>query len=373
MKDALKISQDYAALLALTVRQVFGAVEITISAPGTFRDDDVIMYMKEISSDGNINTVDVIMPSHPLFLYLNPAMVGYLLKPLFDFQAQAHYPNPWAMHDMGANFPNATGHPTGNDEPMPIEESGNMILMALSHARFSQDQSLLHLYYPVMRQWAVYLVNNTLIPGNQLATTDAAGPLANQTNLAVKGIIAVGAMAKIAEITNNTMDATYFGSVAHQYIVNWTAMAVSDAPIMLEGGLHQQQHVKLDYQNSSTWGIQFNLYMDVLLQLDIVPKHIYNILDDWYPTVSQQYGVQLDTRVTWGKTDWNMWCAGASSSPKVRDLFVSSIMEYLVEGTSAGPLPDRYSVINAMPEGTRARPTVGAHFSLLALSLTKKD
>lgn len=36
------------------------------------------------------------------------------------------------MHDMGSSYPNATGHPDGNDEYMPVEECGNNLIMMLA-------------------------------------------------------------------------------------------------------------------------------------------------------------------------------------------------------------------------------------------------
>src|SRR5262249_21144413 len=44
------------------------------------------------------------------------------------------YPRKSAMHDLGAHFPNATGHPYGKDEYMPVEECGNILIMGLALA-----------------------------------------------------------------------------------------------------------------------------------------------------------------------------------------------------------------------------------------------
>jgi len=125
------------------------------------------------------------------------------------------------------------------------------------------------------------------------------------------------------------------------------------------------KHVKLAYQLDSSWGIQFNLMMDKLLGLDLVPESIYEILDAWYLRVANSYGVQLDTRVDWGKTDWNMWCAMVAS-PQTREMILNTTLAYIHSGDSQGPLPDRYNTTTGMAVGgIRARPTVGAHFSLL--------
>lgn len=74
------------------------------------------------------------------------------------------------MHDLGTNFPNATGHVEGNDEYMPVEESGNMILMTYAYYKFSGDSSFLQNHYSKMFEWTQYLLEFSLVPNNQLST-----------------------------------------------------------------------------------------------------------------------------------------------------------------------------------------------------------
>lgn len=86
-KDALVSgSEDYKDILALSARQVLGAC----SFAGT--PDDPIIFFKEISSDGNMNTVDVIYPAFPFFLYTNPKWLAWLMEPLIEHQMSGQYP-----------------------------------------------------------------------------------------------------------------------------------------------------------------------------------------------------------------------------------------------------------------------------------------
>lgn len=52
--DASKISTDYASIVSLSIRQALGACEITISksSSGAWNTSDIMMFLKEISSDG---------------------------------------------------------------------------------------------------------------------------------------------------------------------------------------------------------------------------------------------------------------------------------------------------------------------------------
>jgi hypothetical protein len=125
--DAYRSGSDsYVDIVALSARQVLGATSFS----GT--PENPLLFIKEISSDGNCQTVDVIFPSFPFFLYTNPRWLAYLLEPLLEHQLSGQYPNKYSMHDLGARYPNNTGHPDGRDEYMPVEECGDMLIMGLA-------------------------------------------------------------------------------------------------------------------------------------------------------------------------------------------------------------------------------------------------
>ncbi len=163
---------DYATLTSLAARQVFGATQLA----GT--TDTPYFFLKEISSDGNIQTVDIIFPSFPIWIYTNPTLLKLLLDPLFINQESGQYPNQYSMHDLGSHYPNATGHADGKDEPQPLEECGNMLIMTLAYAQRTKDTAYLTQHYKILNQWTQYLIADALIPANQISTDDFAGPLA---------------------------------------------------------------------------------------------------------------------------------------------------------------------------------------------------
>ena len=163
---------DYNTITSLAVRQVFGALELV----GT--QDKMYMFMKEISSNGNTQTIDVVFPMHPAILFFNPNLMKLLMDPMYENQESGHYPNKWSIHDLGTHFPNATGHADGGDESMPVEECGNMLIMTLAYAQRTGDNAYLTQHYAKLESWAGFLVNESLIPANQLSTDDFAGILA---------------------------------------------------------------------------------------------------------------------------------------------------------------------------------------------------
>ena len=249
--DAYKSgSTSYVDIVALSARQVIGGT----SFAGT--PDNPLLFLKEISSDGNCQTVDVIFPAAPFFLYTNPRWLAYLLEPLLEHQLSGQYPNKYSMHDLGSDWPNITGHPDGNDEYMPVEECGNMLVMGLALVnslkyasgdslwtapsssvnsvfpltKLESDAEIDHLddswgggtkgekqarkwltrSYSLWKQWTGYLVEFSLEPHNQLSTDDFAGWLALQTNLALKGIVGIKAMSVMAEVVGESADAKHY-------------------------------------------------------------------------------------------------------------------------------------------------------------------
>jgi len=64
------------------------------------------------------------------------------------------------------------------DEMQPLEECGDMIIMTLAYAQRTNDNAYLSQHYKILKQWNEYLVQEALIPANQISTDDFAGALA---------------------------------------------------------------------------------------------------------------------------------------------------------------------------------------------------
>lgn len=351
--DSIRVAgKDYATLTSLALRQAFGGLQFGGTPQKPY------IFLKEISSNSDIQTVDVIFPAYPILHYLNATLSRYLLDPLFENQESGAYPNKYAEHDLGT-FPVAKGHPDGNDEAMPLEECGNMIIMTLAYAQKTGDINYLHDHYPKLSQWAEFLIEESLVPANQLSTDDFAGTLANQTNLALKGIIALRAMSLIANLTSHT---DIYLTTAQTYLTTWKSLAINPSA--------SPPHTTLSYGDASSHGILYNLYADRLLNLNFVDQEIYDMQSEFYPTVAMEYGVPLDTRHTWIKSDWEMFAAAVASNA-TRDMFVAKLARWVGSERTDRAMTDLFDAgTGGWPEGGPtfvARPVVGGFFALLAL------
>ncbi|TVY25220.1 Glutaminase A [Lachnellula hyalina] len=349
--------QDYLTITSLAARQAFGALQLVGNSTKQY------LFLKEISSDGNVQTVDVIFPFHPVLLYLKPELLKLLLDPLFENQESGQYPNMYSMHDLGSSYPNATGHPDGNDEKQPLEECGNMLIMTLAYSQRAQDNAYLTQHYNVLKQWTQYLIAEALIPADQISTDDFAGSLSNQTNLALKGIIGIEAMAVIANLTGNSADSSNYTSIAHDYISKWQDYGIAHDAV--------PPHTTLGYGLNDTHGLLYNLYSDQELGLKLVPQAVYDMQSAFYPTVALPYGVPLDTRHNYTKSDWEMFTA-AIAGDETKELLIKALAAFIGATTTSRPETDLYSAATAGWPGEgagsfMARPVVGGHFALLAL------
>jgi len=284
-----KGGSDYLTLTALAVRQAWGALSLVGNSTTSY------IFLKEISSDGDIETVDVIFPFFPIMMYMNPSWMRRLLSPLFINQEAGQFTQgTFSEHDLG-KYPNAT---KPGDEAQPVEECGNMLIMTLAYAQRTGDTGYLNDHYAILNQWTQYLINDSLIPENQISTDDFAGSLANQTNLALKGIIGINAMAVIANMTGHAADGANYTALAQSYISQWQGFGIArDA---------NPPHTTLAYGQNDTHGLLYNLWADALLQTDLVPRSVYQMQSDFYPTVESTYGVPLDTRHNNTKNDWEV-------------------------------------------------------------------
>lgn len=362
-------AEAYYTIVALSARQVMGAYVYAIPPSDAASCNEgshdsngevPLMFQKEISSDGNVNTVDVLFPATPFFLWANPEMLKYTLEPIYQNTESGFYPSGYSMHDLGTHYPNATGHTDGIDEFMPVEESGNMLLMSYAYYKFTGDAAWLSAHYPTLKQWAGFLAGFSLIPAYQFSTDDFAGQLANQTNLALKGILGLQAMGAIAQAVGQPADAASFSATASDYYRQWEELAIDPT----------ENHTLLSYQWRSSWGLLYNTYMDTLLGLGIVRPELYRMQSDWYSKQSQIYGVPLDSRHLYTKSDWELWAA-ATCAPETRRLFVNALAHWINSTATEFPLTDLYDTggVGGYPPDLvfKARPVVGGHFSLLAL------
>ena len=356
-RDATRAGgKAYAALCALAFRQAYGGTELVS------RDGEPWAFLKEISSDGNMQTIDVTYPAMPVFLYADPQYLALLLAPILDYVENHPYPKVFAPHDLGSHYPNADGHLNGTgEEDMPVEESANMLIMATAYLQrvSPADQAAFATrHYKIFKQWADYLVANALDPDLQNQTDDFTGFIAHSVNLALKGIIGIGAMSRIAAMAGQASDAAAYLAKARDYIGQWQTKA----------GDSTGRHLKLAYDRDGTWSLKYNGYADAVLGLGLIPQSVARTEADWYVSRAATDGVPLDIRHGYTKADWEMWTAAwLKDHHEVRDLLIAGLYTFADTTGQRVPMTDWYDTVTNRQSGFQARPVVGGFFALLTV------
>lgn len=352
----------YYAITALSARQFFSSYSFTKRPAGNKNTKDPYVFQKETSSNANMNTADVYFPATPFFIWANPELLVFTMDPVFDMVEDGFYPHKYAIHDIGNWYPRAIGYVAGNDEYMPVEECGNQITASLMYYRATGDVEYLSNHYDILKQYSEYLVEFSLFPASQVSTDDFAGPLFNQTNLAIKGIVGLRSMSEISLILENIKDSSYYNKYASDYYSTWKNYAVDPT----------FTYTLLGHSWRGSWGQLYNAYPAYLLDIDIDDKFIQETQHwtDHLLTKSQKFGIPLDSRHSWTKSDWLLWIAGMTANEDLRRVIITTMAFYLDSSQSGRPFIDLYDTITGEFPTTgpyfNNRPVCGGHYSLLA-------
>jgi hypothetical protein len=336
----------YAAIAVLAYRQALAAHKLSADLDGS-----PIYLSKENFSNGCIGTVDVFYPAAPMFLLLNPTLIEAQVIPIFDYAQLPRWPWPYAPHDLG-QYPLANGQVYGGgerseDRQMPVEESGNMLILTAAIARARGHADLAAKYWPLLSKWAEYLRAKGMDPENQLSTDDFAGHLAHNTNLSIKAIVALGAYAQLAGKLGKQDIAVEYGRTAKEMAGKW-------GPMALDG-----DHYRLAFDKPDTWSQKYNLVWDKLLELNLFSGEIARKEMAFYRKMQNQYGLPLDNRENYTKLDWIVWTATLAENPQDFEALTDPVYKFLNESPSRVPMTDWYWTKDGRQRGFQARSVVG--------------
>lgn len=322
-----KGNAEYADLLLLAYRHVMAAHKLVVDEDGTN-----LYISKECFSNGCAATVDVTYPSAPMYLYYNTELLKGMLRPVFRFAESPAWPYDFAPHDVG-RYPILNGqfYGMGLQQQMPVEECGNMITLTAAICKREQDYSFAREHLALLEKWNRYLVEYGEDPAQQLCTDDFAGHMAHNCNLSLKAMMGMSGFARILQALGRGDEAAALQAKARDY-----------ANSFLTRALNEDGSYRLAYDRPGTFSLKYNAVWDKLWGLGLLPASFYEAEIQRYKKEAFAYGVPLDSRERYTKSDWELWAACLAEHPEDFAFFVHLLHLNYETSRDRVPMTDWY-------------------------------
>ena len=356
-------SEKYAELLLLAIRQVMAAHKLVVDKNG-----NNLYISKECFSNGCAATVDVTYPSAPLFLLYNTELLKGMLRPVMHYAATDEWCFDFAPHDVG-RYPwvhgqeygvtrNGTGKAVIDENmQMPVEECGNMIILFAAICDADNDISFVKPYIETIRKWNKYLLRYGLDPENQLCTDDFAGHLAHNVNLSIKAVMGIAGYSRILQRLGETEEAEQMMETAREY-----------AKDVMEKAANDDGSFRLAYDKPGTFSLKYNSVWDKLWNTGLFPDTFFAGEIARYKKEMLPYGVPLDSREKYTKSDWLVWAASLAEKKEDFNLLVDSLWSAYNTMRTRAPMGDWYYCDTSEIRSFRHRSVQGGLFIKLMFS-----
>ncbi|KAI0259050.1 hypothetical protein BC834DRAFT_974627, partial [Gloeopeniophorella convolvens] len=360
---------------------------------GNFNTSDVMMFMKnvggtdpskrmglicydlrtELVTPSRVNAVETLYAAFPMFLYIDPSLGAPLLEPYFAGNSALHI---HIFRCGRSRLHISQCHGSNTDHTEGIEQSGNMLIMVYTPMLVQQVMEA-----SSADIWADYLLNSTLFIHDQydsFVDTPFALTLVlikvilgrsdgcKQTNLAIKGIIALEAMSKMSAIVKESVMRASILQRQQKFYNEWKSLA-----------LDTDQHLLAVYGNAGSWTLGYNLFADVWLGTNLVDSSVLDghasFIDNLASTSSfASFGLPVDSLNSDTMTtisSWNLFAAATTPNTNLRDRFISKVHARASFNASGGAFPLNYDSTHGSTILGVASPAQGAMYAPLALKV----
>ena len=348
---AEKGGEKYAEMLALAYRQIMAAHKLVVDEEG-----NNLYISKECFSNGCAATVDITYPSAPMFLYYNTELLKGMMRPVMRYARTEEWQFDFAPHDVG-QYPLVNGQVYGENAlqyQMPVEECGNIIILVAAMCAKDGDYTFAAENMDLLEKWNRYLVQYGADPENQLCTDDFAGHLAHNCNLSLKAIMGMVGFAHILTHLGRGEEAAPLMEKAREYIA-----------FVLENAKNDDGSYRLAYDRPGTFSLKYNAIWDKLWKTRLIPEEFFEAEIERYKKEALPYGVPLDSREKYTKSDWLLWVACFAENREDFEFFTDLLWRAYNTMRTRVPMTDWYFADTSEMRGFQHRAVQGGLFMKL--------
>ena len=121
----------------------------------------------------------------------------------------------------------------------------------------------------------------------------------------------------------------------------------------------------LAYGMEGSYSLKYNLLFDKLLGFGLIGQEVLEREKEEYCRRGARYGVPLDVRARYTKSDWILWCAALTDDADKRQALYAPVLRYLRESPSRYPFGDWYDADSGAIENFINRTVQGGIFAPL--------
>jgi hypothetical protein len=340
--------EQYAEMLALAYRQVIAAHKLVLDENG-----EILWISKECFSNGCAATVDVSYPSIPMFLLYNPELVKGMMRPVYRYAETEEWVFDFAPHDVG-QYPLLNGQVYGQNAlkyQMPVEECGNMLVMETNVALATGSADFAAKHLDLLVGWCEYLIKYGADPADQLCTDDFAGHLAHNCNLSLKAIMGIQGMSMLMGMLGRDEDAAKYRKIAEEMTATWMATA-----------RNSDGSTNLAFDQPNTFSMKYNMVWDKVWGTGLFTQEFRDEELRNNRKHFNRYGLPLDNRSDYTKSDWWVWVASMASKKADFVTFVRPLWQAFNDSVSRVPMTDWFDTVTAREVTFQHRSVQGGLF-----------